>query len=488
MFEEEGGSGAGADEGAASDEAHRAESVGKPLIFISHKHADAHIARVLANWIDDVTGGHVDVFLSSDSEFETPEIGADLDTELGRNLQRAGVVILLYTSDDHDWSYCTWECGVALNPGAADTRIVCIQCLADSPTILKSTLRVQAASEESVVAFARMFREPRFFPSVEQPASGLNDSRIVEKGEQLHRDLNARLPDAPLENWSAWPYLRLEFPVIVIDALYEPEDADAQIEEAHRVLTDVGRVLSWSASTPGFFGKQEILEGSSFGDLVANWRRLMPGSSGDWLYTLAQQLVDGCSRNAPRIREWARFRPVDGRAEFVVAVGRIKRASTSMVVDCYFFRLVDIETAENRMNRLDNMYYKEASDLETDRVSLVDLVAEMAELRRSRLPILRGERAQYVIHGSMIDRFIRERVLVGEDVRQLTLADLLGEPAMNALFSSSFVVVEGDATIAEAAARMRRVEGCQDVFVTDTGTADGRVIGWLADRDLIESE
>ena len=49
----------------------------KPLLFISHKHEDAEIGEAVAKFVRRVSGGRVDVFLSSNSQFEGPRVGKD---------------------------------------------------------------------------------------------------------------------------------------------------------------------------------------------------------------------------------------------------------------------------------------------------------------------------------------------------------------------------------------------------------------------------
>ena len=160
-----------------------------PLIFISHKHDDTVIAQKLARWITGVTGGHVRVFSSSDASAERPTIGEDLDTELAKNLWRAGIVILLYTYDDHDWSYCAWECGVALNPIEKDTRIVCLQCLDKGPRIQENRVRVVVGDEQSMIDFAKMFGSTEFYPKHDRPLSGMSELLLIEQGQELHKIL-----------------------------------------------------------------------------------------------------------------------------------------------------------------------------------------------------------------------------------------------------------------------------------------------------------
>ncbi len=126
--------------------------------------------------------------------------------------------------------------------------------------------------------------------------------------------------------------------------------------------------------------------------------------------------------------------------------------------------------------------------MDAAKITIKALVEEMADQGRTRLPVLNDEKPKYIVHGSMIDRFVRERAFDGKEVQDLSLMDLLNYEPMKNIFLTSFVCVDKTVTIMDAATKMKSSEGCQDIFVTDTGDSEGRVLGWLADRDLIEGD
>ena len=458
-----------------------------PLIFISHKHADAVLAKKLSRWITGLTGGHVQVFASSDAAAERPTIGEDLDTELAKNLWRAGIVILLYTYDDHDWSYCAWECGVALNPVEKDTRIICLQCLDKGPNIQENRVRVIVGDEQSMIDFAKMFGNPDFYPMHGKALSGMSESLLIDQGQDLHNILVGELPADPLENWSAWPFLRIEVPLNAVNEIREVEDSAARVEKGKQVLETGALVKEASESALRLFGKNSVPAGAPFGDLIQSWHDRNQSGTDDWIFTLSQQLVDSCFQDLPRIKEWARFREVDGTSEHVIAVGRVKRRVACLVFDCYMCRIVDVDTVKSVMNKINHMYYKDLDDIDPARLPLQELLTEMDNQCRTRLPMLTGRKATLIIHASMIDQFVRKNVYNGVDATQLSLSDLLAEETMRKLFSESFVCVDQETTIHTAAELLGKSNHCQDIFVTDTGDADGDVLGWVCDRDLIEA-
>jgi hypothetical protein len=88
------------------------------MVFISHKHADRAIADAVRSFIERKTNREVVVYQSSSAEAESPYLGRPLTTELKEALWKAGVVILLYTSEDQDWQWCVL---IGVEPTMRDT-------------------------------------------------------------------------------------------------------------------------------------------------------------------------------------------------------------------------------------------------------------------------------------------------------------------------------------------------------------------------------
>ena len=77
-------------------------------VFVSHKHKDKEIAKVVGDFIRSESGNRVEIFLSSDPRFKGPKDGESLTSELENAINEAGVMILIYTgkSANVDWEYC----------------------------------------------------------------------------------------------------------------------------------------------------------------------------------------------------------------------------------------------------------------------------------------------------------------------------------------------------------------------------------------------
>ena len=123
----------------------------------------------------------------------------------------------------------------------------------------------------------------------------------------------------------------------------------------------------------------------------------------------------------------------------------------------------------------DESAYKLTSDIQT----------LFESSNRNRMPVLDSRGLPlYMIHRSMIDRFVVEQAsqkdVSGKQIKDLTLKDLLDKsPEMKQMFKASFVTVAKSETLADAKQKMDQTPNCSDVFVTEDGTSKTPVVGWL---------
>jgi hypothetical protein len=112
-----------------------------------------------------------------------------------------------------------------------------------------------------------------------------------------------------------------------------------------------------------------------------------------------------------------------------------------------------------------------------------DILEDILEAnRRERLPILDTEgRIKYMVHRSLIDKFIVKKAAEGKTVTELTLADLLADKTSEKMMSKSFCTIPSGQNLGYAKAEMEKVLNCSDIFITEDGTQNSRVIGWITD-------
>jgi hypothetical protein len=129
-------------------------------------------------------------------------------------------------------------------------------------------------------------------------------------------------------------------------------------------------------------------------------------------------------------------------------------------------------------------------------------------IKRDRLPIFKDKKKtgpiNRVLHRSIIERFIAKQALLADEagkpqldatqIANLTLADLMNDRELGLVVLGSFALVKSEATLADAKNSMDNASAalgskgnCYDIFVTDNGTADETVVGWITNDVINEN-
>ena len=134
--------------------------------------------------------------------------------------------------------------------------------------------------------------------------------------------------------------------------------------------------------------------------------------------------------------------------------------------------------------------YTIPKDAPDDQVSVVDLHQMLGGVV-TRIPVLdHAGVAKCVIHQSLLYKFLADKGIEAAkagaslDVRSFSLKDFLDAPGMRELVQDSMGFAPVGATLAEAKQAMDQLKNCQDVFVTERGSRDEPVLGWLTDGEL----
>jgi len=130
------------------------------------------------------------------------------------------------------------------------------------------------------------------------------------------------------------------------------------------------------------------------------------------------------------------------------------------------------------------------SDAAEDQIKLKeDLVrAKFNVSGRNRLPILSSKGVvRYVVHRSIVDRFVAEKALSQDQPQALALSlkGLIDEPSAKD-WIVSFRTVDRNAKLSDVKNHMDRDAKCADVFVTEDGSPQSRAIGWITNAMLLE--
>jgi hypothetical protein len=468
------------------------------LLFISHKHSDGTIAQVLAAFIEERSNGTVKVHLSSSPNFQGPRFGKALNAELREALWRTEVFVLVYTSSDQDWSYCMWECGVASRPQSPNSTIIVFQCGPDVPAPFQDVLRVNVRIYEDIKRFTEQFlRDPELFPSRKGAiAPNMKDSYVESAAKQLYKNIGEVLPpidDGLVEEWSAWPYLRIELPRSEADRIEQAPESE-RVKLAHQIVKDYAVVVDSDARAAQLFGRAGFPSRMKFETVLTIWKDRYPDADATWFDSCCEQVMAGARRGFPVIR-WTPIREIGGDSDFTPVLSRIRRVpfGGSVQFDIYFYNLSDPRAmpVTSRMIPAGDFFYKNLSEVDPQSLKLKDLVEELDLQRLNRIPILNGQgHPLYIVHRSMIDKFIVKRVLSSmgdKNPNDLTLADLLADQEMKEIFENTFVIVKRQASLAETKSAMLTKPGCSDVFITAGGSRTEPVQGWLTNVDIARS-
>lgn len=107
---------------------------------------------------------------------------------------------------------------------------------------------------------------------------------------------------------------------------------------------------------------------------------------------------------------------------------------------------------------------------------------------KNRLPVVGVDgKAKYIIHRSLIDKFISESVIANSATKldDLTLRALLDDKQGGPV-ATAFGTVGKNAKLNVVKALIDSNPDCSDVFVTEDGTRNGQAIGWITNIILAE--
>jgi hypothetical protein len=106
----------------------------------------------------------------------------------------------------------------------------------------------------------------------------------------------------------------------------------------------------------------------------------------------------------------------------------------------------------------------------------------------NRLPVISGNMLpKYMIHRSLFDSFFVKMALLGKKIEDLTLADMSKDPEFENVLTKSFGTIRENSNLAEAKHLIDNVTICQDIFITESGEPNSKVIGWITNVALAKA-
>jgi CBS domain-containing protein len=148
-------------------------------------------------------------------------------------------------------------------------------------------------------------------------------------------------------------------------------------------------------------------------------------------------------------------------------------------------------TVEEAMMKLESMNYFILKETE-DKIKIKDLLVKFSQF--NRLPVFSEKlRLIYIIHKSVVNQFISECAMgkhpdIKKELEKLTLQDLNSIETNLTQIKEGFVTVSPEDNLAIAKKKMESNKKalCSDVFVTENGTTDSKVIGWITNLIINE--
>jgi hypothetical protein len=145
-------------------------------------------------------------------------------------------------------------------------------------------------------------------------------------------------------------------------------------------------------------------------------------------------------------------------------------------------RSVPIEQAMMRREEIVSFDLKAGQKIES--VLLDDLTKKFAlDEKVTRLPILNADGSICgILHESELTKFLA----ANQNIASPTVANMIDDPKLREKLNL-FGVVAINRTLRDAKTAMESQKGCQDVFVTQTGAANEKVLGWITNVGILLS-
>ena len=292
----------------------------KTVLFISHRHDDRAIADVLRKFIEARTGGRVTVFQSSSPDAKGPKQGESVTAELRRALWHASVVVLIYTTQDQDWSYCMWECGVAQLPQPSSTKTVVFQCAEQFPAVFADQLHVGVRNEQDIEKFVNdLLTGPGYFPRLEKAVTEFSPGTepVKEAAHELYLRLQEVLPTPEgVEEWPPYPQITLELTDEEMERIRSAGgSAEERLGVARQVVVDEALVIGGDGQVGRIFSargfpRNPSMPGLPLSNLVSNWKANSPTPASRWVDGMCSQVMAVAHDQFPSLR-WELMRGAD---------------------------------------------------------------------------------------------------------------------------------------------------------------------------------
>ena len=273
-------------------------------IFISHRHEDAHVADVFKQAFELWGDGEIEVFQSSD-KLGGVNIGSELDDSLMAAIANSRLVLMIYTDQHADWSWCMYECGLAQNPeclgdpSVADTKLAIFHTEIDPPAPFKNLMTIPFTASALLAFLGEIHSRPDFFPHAENPicrtvANEDIQSLILKRAKRLYEDLHQRFLHEKAEE-----HRRFDTLIIGLDLHWVMQIKTIQGQDGFRsamahgvdTLKQHARIVDVIGDPLAHFNLEAFSKGISFSEVITGWQQESEFSDLNWQEALYGEMA-----------------------------------------------------------------------------------------------------------------------------------------------------------------------------------------------------
>ncbi|XPV69860.1 MAG: hypothetical protein ACNI25_04625 [Halarcobacter sp.] len=120
-----------------------------------------------------------------------------------------------------------------------------------------------------------------------------------------------------------------------------------------------------------------------------------------------------------------------------------------------------------------------------DTLSLKDDIIKKLDNKINRIPFIKDSKIVYILHKSIIDDFLVNYTKDGTSMKDLTLKQLLNEEYYKTYATKSFETAKPTDNLSLIKRLMDENKLCSDVFITEDGTKNSEVLGWITNSKLL---
>ncbi len=152
-------------------------------------------------------------------------------------------------------------------------------------------------------------------------------------------------------------------------------------------------------------------------------------------------------------------------------------------------KLLELRPVHQVMLGMNRISAYQLNDGDTDNtVTIQDLYSLITGVV-TRIPVLNANgSAKYIIHQSLLYKFISKKSMNSSEssvkISELTLENFMNFDNMEQLVRDSLAFVSKDKTLRDAKNEMDKISHCQDVLVTENGTKEEPILGWLTNIEI----